>query len=363
MIHGSGLSWETSLERKAWSDFLIDQILAHWGIISSAKDIREIIPDFDSLSKEQSAVLFAELMVCVAYYESSWRPAVTAKDVNGRSEKKYLATGLFQMNEIDQVTYKTGTAYTHEELKNPIVNIEVAVKIILTVIQVRGKITFYAHEKSPILRYFFATLVKDTSLGRKVFADYRREYARMVKLFAPVKPVSNEVSELRNQIVEMLCKDVGQRENNGKNRSPLIDAICKFFGLPMGQPYCIGWVVYRIDGFCKEKGLKNPIPKTMSTQEFWRKTPEKYKKHKGIKGKKADVCIQQQYASPTKGHAYVLTKDEELEQSTVEANTNVQGSRDGDGIYFNTRSQSGDISKKYLGAVDVAQWIIDENKA
>jgi hypothetical protein len=129
----------------------------------------------------------------------------------------------------------------------------------------------------------------------------------------------------------------------------------------MGQPYCIGWVVYRINGLCEAKGLKNPLPKTMSTQEFWRRTPEAYKKHKGIKAAKADVGIQQQYANPTKGHAYVLTDNEGTFQPTVEANTNIQGSRDGDGIYENQREQSGDQSKKYLGAVDVAQWVCDHN--
>lgn len=361
MIHGSGLSWETSLERKAWSDFLIDQILAHWSVISSAKDIREIIPDFDSLSKEQSAVLFAELMVCVAYYESSWRPAITAKDVNGRSEKKYLATGLFQMNEIDQKTYKTDTEYTHEELKNPLNNIEVAIKIICTVIQVRGKISFLASERSPILRYFFATLVKDTAIGINVFSDYRKHYKRISSLFLP--QVESSVDKIREDIVSMLLKDVGQRETNGKNRSPLIDSICKFFGLPMGQPYCIGWVVHRVDGYCAAKGLKNPLPKTMSTQEFYRRTPAAYKKPKGVKASKADVGIQQQYADANRGHAYVLTDDEGVYQPTVEANTNPAGSRDGDGIYENSRSQAGDLSKKYLGAVDIAKWISDANKA
>lgn len=361
MIHGSGLSWETSLERKAWSDFLIDQILAHWSIISSAKDIREIIPDFDSLSKEQSAVLFAELMVCVAYYESSWRPAIAAKDVNGRSERKYLATGLFQMNEIDQKTYKTDTEYTHEELKNPLNNIEVAIKIICTVIQVRGKISFLASERSPILRYFFATLVKDTAIGANVFSDYRKHYKRISSLFLP--QVESSVDKIREDIVSMLLKDVGQRETNGKNRSPLIDSICKFFGLPFGQPYCIGWVVYRVDGYCAAKGLKNPLPKTMSTQEFYRRTPAAYKKPKGVKASKADVGIQQQYADANRGHAYVLTDDEGVYQPTVEANTNPAGSRDGDGIYENSRSQAGDLSKKYLGAVDIAKWISDANKA
>lgn len=208
-------------ERAEWSEFLIEQILSHWTAISKASDIKEIIPDFDKLTKEQSAIVLAELLSCVAKYECSWNPILTAKDVNGRSEKKYLATGLFQMNEIDQINYKTETDYTHDELKNPLVNIEVAVKIIITVIKVRGKITFFSSEKSPVLRYFFATLVKDSTVGKKVFADFKKEYARILQSFSIKQdPPKNEEIPLWYQIA---TKELGVTEVRGGENKRILE--------------------------------------------------------------------------------------------------------------------------------------------
>lgn len=173
-------------------------------------------------------------------------------------------------------------------------------------------------------------------------------------------------SELRDGLLKIWRKDVGLREDKGQNRSEFCDAVCKHFGYSMGQPYCIGGLLYRAGQFLKEHNLKNPLPKTMSTQGFYNLAPERYRKAKGVKALHADICIQQTIKDPNRGHAYALIEDEKdihKPTHTVEYNTNYSGSRDGGGVMeLNIRSQDGDKSKKYRGAVNIVQWILDANK-
>lgn len=168
-------------ERHAWTVKMCGELRKNYDLLISAKDIDTIIPKRAQLTKEQHLSVLTELMSTVAEYEISWNPTGTAKDVNGRSEPEYLATGLYQLNVGDQKVYKTGTSFTAEELKNPLNNIQAGVGIIVTVIKVRGKITFKSGEKSPVLRYFFATLVTDTAYGSKTLRAAHERIATLIE--------------------------------------------------------------------------------------------------------------------------------------------------------------------------------------
>lgn len=167
-------------ERRAWSVALFNELDKNYDVLMTASDIRTLIPKFDSLNRAQRVTVLAELMSTVAEYESSWNPNCVSKDVNGSSAPGLQARGFFQMNsDADQVNYRTGTKYTYQQLMDPFINIEVGVKILVTVVKVRGKITFKNNEKSQVLRFFFATLVTDTAYGSKTLAAAKKRIAAL----------------------------------------------------------------------------------------------------------------------------------------------------------------------------------------
>lgn len=178
------------------------------------------------------------------------------------------------------------------------------------------------------------------------------------------EPVISEAL-LRDYLVYLWLKDQGQRETHGKNRSPMINAVNKRLHVPQGSPYCIGALLVRgVEVLCTKHSLRNPVIMTAGTQNFWWKTPVKYRREKGELGQKADIGILVNKSDPAHGHAYGLAKaqtDSKL-QATIEYNTSPAGSRDGDGVYQLIRSQDGTGTKTYRGCVDVIQWICDVNE-
>lgn len=179
-------------------------------------------------------------------------------------------------------------------------------------------------------------------------------------------PAPSADAFLRDALIKLVQKDIGQRETNGKNRSALIDMInsnCP--GAYIGAPYCIsGLLVRGVKKLCNNHGLVNPVKMTASTQEFYDSAPAKFKHAKGTLGHKGDIGIQQSRSNPDTGHAYILEEaeaDTSGLQHTIEYNTDGSGGRDGDGVYRRTRSQSGDMAKKYRGSVDVIAWILSAN--
>lgn len=183
---------------------------------------------------------------------------------------------------------------------------------------------------------------------------------------APVEPPKPKIDDayLRNYLVNLWMQDLDERETNGQNRSPMIDAINLRLGVPLGSPYCIaGLLVRGVEHMCKTLGLSNPVPMTASTQKFWARVPDKFKKLKGDMPRKGDICIQRTYADKSRGHAYGMRTDQkDRYQETIEYNTNAAGSRDGQGVYGLIRTQDGDEKKEYLGSIDVVRWILEANQ-
>jgi hypothetical protein len=127
-------------ERKAWSDVLYRMIDERFEIFRSAADITTIVPNIENYSKRQIITYIAELFCGIALYESDWNPECVSIDVNGENLPEKMATGLFQLNEEDQKSFNTGTAYKYTELSKAIPNIEAAVGIMGTQIENIGKI-------------------------------------------------------------------------------------------------------------------------------------------------------------------------------------------------------------------------------
>lgn len=166
----------------------------------------------------------------------------------------------------------------------------------------------------------------------------------------------------RWMLVSLARRDKDLRETHGHNRSPAIDQINKFMGLPMGSAYCLSAIyVNCVQKLCDHMEIYNPLPKTGSTQKFWAAVPEKYKRLPGIAAKKGDICILRNRKNPALGHAFMLSEDETHEMQTLEWNTNANGISDGEGFHELKRTQRGTLSQEYLGAVDVVSMLADHN--
>lgn len=364
-------------ERKAWSEAAFAEIWKNYDVFMSASDIKTVLPDLDTLSKEQRCTKLAELLSAVAKYECSWNPSVTSKDVNGSSEKNKLAIGLFQMNVGDQAVYHTGTSFTHEELKNPLNNIQAAVGIIVYLIQKRGTITFIKG-KGGMPSAFFETLLfgaKYENVQNVLKMVSAMNFSVVNETTTPstdARPYTRE--EVADKIVSLIQTDVNKKLRESpprSNRGPRIDTFNRRTNVAMGSPWCAsgGWCA--IDDACKAMGLINPMPPTASSQAFGRDglVPAKYIRNEGDLGKKGDVGTLQDSSDKNHGHHTTLTVDQteqmRPEFSTAEYNTDASGVSNGDGAYNKKRSMI-DLSplnnfKKFVSFADIPQWIIDTN--
>lgn len=145
----------------------------------------------------------------------------------------------------------------------------------------------------------------------------------------------------------------GQRETNGKNRSPWIDKINKWIGVELGSPYCATSISYALMETEKELGIKINIPKTASSQSMWFKTPDKFKRNEPAYGR---ICVMYNLSNPTYGHVLICLSgaDENGNFKTFECNTDSSGSRDGEGCMFSTRNIKGTLTKKIRGYIDIS---------
>jgi hypothetical protein len=76
--------------------------------------------------------------------------------------------------------------------------------------------------------------------------------------------------------VNTLLPYVGKKEEPG-NKGEMVTKFLKSTGLGTGHPWCMAFVYYIFDEFCKTKGLTNPLPKTAAVMSFWNKAPKETK--------------------------------------------------------------------------------------
>lgn len=185
----------------------------------------------------------------------------------------------------------------------------------------------------------------------------------------PVSTITRDV--IAEKIVSIIQRDVDAelRETAGHNRSPRIDSFNLRTGVPLGSPYCASGAWCAIDDACKILGLKNPVPKTASSQAFRRRefVPQRYIRPDGEFGRMGDAAVFQNVGDSSRGHYATLKKDQVQYPyfDTVEYNTNGSGWRDGDGAYEQRRSHidrsSENAGKIFVCFTDIPQWIFDSN--
>jgi len=148
------LSWEINHpERAFWSDALMNQITLNFDSFAKAKDSKFFMPNFESLSRNEKIRIWAEIMVWLAYYESSWNPLSYSIDVGSPKDKDTWSVGLYQLSVVDGPIKKLG--YSFKDLQDPIKNITGGVAIFVRQFNKYGVWLIFG---GPSQGLYFATL-------------------------------------------------------------------------------------------------------------------------------------------------------------------------------------------------------------
>jgi hypothetical protein len=148
------LSWEKDhSERKEWSKELLSQIENNKTLFLEAKDFSAICPKI-SLPEDKKKLALAEFFVAVVLHESGFKPESSSVDVGKKEDLESYSVGLFQMSGNDSSAKKFNAKYS--DLKNPIINIKVAMEQFRKQISKEG--LFLLPNKSP-MRYWAVILV------------------------------------------------------------------------------------------------------------------------------------------------------------------------------------------------------------
>lgn len=177
-------------------------------------------------------------------------------------------------------------------------------------------------------------------------------------------PLIDLEDELRKVIVTLCLNDVGQREINGKNRSPMIDLVNKEIGVSLGSPYCISAILIRgVKPAIKILGLKVPsdFKFSASTQLFFNAS-KLHVRPRAELAKRGDIAIWRQKANPALGHAGLVRSDQQVLASfdSVQYNTSSGAAeeRDGEGVYEKPASTIDSKKWEFRGFIDVCGWIV-----
>lgn len=146
------------------------------------------------------------------------------------------------------------------------------------------------------------------------------------------------------EAVLLVARDeVGVREE-GRNRGPRVDEYLRCAGLdPERGPFawCAAFVYWCFEQASRICVRKNPLPRTANVHRLWRRAPVAWRASEPQPG---SIFLMER--DKLHGHAGIVVGRRGLVTlDTIEGNTNVAGSREGDGVY----SRSRDIDEINLG--------------
>lgn len=135
------LAWEVNkTDRKAWTWTLMKYINEHWESLRRASDMNFFCPQYQFFNYEEQKIVWGELWVAVAYYESSYNPKSASVDVGTESNKDTWSVGLWQMSVVDQKNYKLDFGLKYDDLLTVDGNAKLSLAILARQIDKRGLI-------------------------------------------------------------------------------------------------------------------------------------------------------------------------------------------------------------------------------
>lgn len=156
------------------------------------------------------------------------------------------------------------------------------------------------------------------------------------KLFQlPLPTAPGPSTALCGLAVSVARSQLGTRELPG-NRGPEVERFLASVGLGAGQPWCMAFVYWCFNQAANRLLIDNPLPKTGSVHRHWAQAPLAVKINPDnslddLRAIRPGAIFFIDHGND-KGHTgIVLTADGEG-LHTIEGNTNINGSREGDGV-------------------------------
>lgn len=146
----------------------------------------------------------------------------------------------------------------------------------------------------------------------------------------------SDLIELRTRTLQLAERYVGVREHGGRNRGPQIERWLANVHLEPGDAWCAAFAWSVLDESAKGLKMDNPLPKFASAAKLWKRAPEHMRSGRCTRG-----SIFVHFTDPENIHGYghvgfVLGVDGD-HMMTVEGNTDDDGGRDGDGVWYKRR--------------------------
>ncbi len=164
------------------------------------------------------------------------------------------------------------------------------------------------------------------------------------------------LQEIEDRLITEAMKWVGIRESGGANKGKEVEAFQRAVdGKAQGEPWCLAFAQFVVSQVCESYGISNPLFATEHCQSFYNNTAKRYLRKLPERG----FIFIMKFRTGQTGHAgFCLNREREFE--TIEGNTNIIGSREGDGVYVKTRFLEGTASMSMRGFIDVPMMIYDE---
>ncbi len=144
---------------------------------------------------------------------------------------------------------------------------------------------------------------------------------------------SNDEQYTRKCVKELYNSQIGVREIGGSNKGPHVEMYLKSVGLAPGHAYCAAFVSWVYQNADVQTPLSGWVPSyALKSKRIYHRGKEEYKTPQC-----GDVFMI--WYSKLNRPAHMGFVDQWGKQwvTTVEANTNTNGSRDGDGVYRKRR--------------------------
>lgn len=149
-------------------------------------------------------------------------------------------------------------------------------------------------------------------------------------------------SALTGAAMRLLLSQEGVREQGGPNKGLEVEKYLASVGKPAGLSWCVAVQYWGFDTAAKHMGVVNPLPKTAGVLAHWKAAPDH------VKIRPDQLLDDLRLVAPgtlfaiqhdeDSGHMGMVIGVEHGRLKTFEGNTNILGSREGDGNYRRTRS-------------------------
>ena len=150
------LSWDDSPERLAWSRALIADVRQHKSELDAGHP-DDFIPGYSALSPEGQIKFWAELVIAIAKYESTWNPRAHFKEP---PPLKVMSIGLLQIAYEDQAEYHFDPPLDRNanSLDDPATNLRCGVTILARLVAHDGAIVGGKGDRSRGAARYWAVL-------------------------------------------------------------------------------------------------------------------------------------------------------------------------------------------------------------